>query len=119
MDDLSSKKRKIPRHVDGRIMVGMIPLKNFFIMLPFAIAIIVFVIRYFSPLVFFIGVLLLGITVGLFSEFHQRETGFLLIKNIIIYSISGDRYFERNTNNVSFSKRFTRFKREEEKGKES
>ena len=114
MDQLKDKKRKLPRHIDGRIMVGLMPLRNFFLMLPIAIAIIVLTILYFSPPVFFIGVLLLGITIGLFSEFHQKETGFHILKDIIRYAIEGDKIFERNIKNVSFSKRLTRF---EEKGK--
>jgi len=107
MIDISDKKRKLPRHIDGRIKVGMLPLKNFFLMLPLGIVIIVFIILYFSPVIFFIGVLLLGIIMGLASEFHQKETGFSLIKDIIRYAIEGDNYFERNNTNVSFSKRFT------------
>jgi len=107
MIDLSDKKRKLPRHIDGRIKVGMLPLKNFFLMLPLAIVIIVFVILYFSPVIFFIGVLLLGIIIGMFSEFHQKETGFSIIKDIIRYAIAGDNYFERNNTNVRFNKRFT------------
>ncbi|GAJ14539.1 unnamed protein product, partial [marine sediment metagenome] len=44
MNELSDKKRKLPRHIDGRIMVGMLPIKNFFLILPLAIVIIVFII---------------------------------------------------------------------------
>jgi len=115
MNELDGKKRKLPRHVDGRIMIGLMPIKNFSVMLPIAITIIVLVIKYFSPVIFFIGVLLLGITIGMFSEFHQRETGFTILKDIIKYAIAKDMYFERNIGNVSFSKRFTRFKPKEEK----
>jgi len=107
MNELSEKKRKLPRHIDGRIMVGMLPIKNFFLMLPLAILIIVFIILYFSPVIFFIGVLLLGIIMGFLSEFHQKETGFSILKDIIRYVIKGDSYFERNNINVSFNKRFT------------
>ena len=107
MIDLSDKKRKLPRHIDGRIMVGMLPLKNFFLMLPLAIVIIVFVILCFTPVIFFIGVFLLGIIIGLASEFHQKETGLSIIKDIIRYAIAGDKYFERKSSNVSFNKRFT------------
>jgi len=110
MNELSDKKRKLPRHIDGRIKVGMLPIKNFFLILPLAIVIIVFVILYFSPVIFFIGVFLLGIIMGLASEFHQKETGFSIIKDIIRYAINGDKYFERKNTNVSFSKRFTRNK---------
>ena len=115
MNELGDKKRKLPRHVDGRIMIGLMPIKNFFIMLPIAVAIIVLVIKYFSPAVFFIGVFLLGTAIGMFSEFHQKETGFSIIKDIIKYAISKDLYFERKSSSVSFSKRFTRFKPKDEK----
>ena len=119
MNELDGKKRKLPRHVDGRIMIGLMPLKSFSAMLPIAAAIIVLVIKYFSPVIFFIGVLLLGITIGMFSEFHQRETGFTILKDIIKYAIAKDMYFERNIGNVSFSKRFTRFEaRQEKRGQE-
>jgi len=116
MIDLSDKKRKLPRHIDGRIKVGMLPIKNFFLILPLAIVIIVFVILYFSPVIFFIGVFLLGIIIGLASEFHQKETGFSIIKDIIRYAIDGDKYFERKSLNVSFNKRFTgnKIKRQED-----
>ena len=114
-DEINNKKRRLPRHVDGRILIGLMPIKNFFIMLPIAVLIILAVIRYFTPLIFFAGVLFLGIIIGMFSEFHQRETGFLILKDIIKYAITKDVYFERNTNSVSFSKRFTRFKAKESK----
>ena len=119
MNETGDKKRKLPRHVDGRIMIGLIPLKNFSAMLPIAAAIIALVIKYFAPVIFFTGVLLLGITIGMFSEFHQRETGFTILKDIIKYAIAKDMYFERNIGNVSFSKRFTRFEpRQEKRGQE-
>ena len=119
MNETGDKKRKLPRHVDGRIMIGLMPLKNFSVMLPIAAAIIGLVIKYFSPVIFFIGVLLLGITIGMFSEFHQRETGFTILKDIIKYAIAKDMYFERNIGNVSFSKRFIKFEpRQEKRGQE-
>jgi len=99
-------KRKLPRHVDGRIKVGMLPIKNFFIFLPFAILIIAIVIINFSPLTLFLGSVVFGITLGMFSEFNQRETGFSMIKNIIKFSLIGDRHFERNTSYVKLHKRF-------------
>ena len=107
MDKLSDRKRKLPRHIDGRIMVGLLPVKNFFCLLPTAVAIIVLVIKYFNPAVFFTGVILLGVLVGMFSEFHQKETGFSMVLDIIRYKVEGDRIFERNTKNVKFSKRLT------------
>jgi len=104
--EISNKKRELPRHVDGRIMVGIIPLKNFFLMLPIAIGIVVLVVLFFSPLVFFAGVFILAIVVSLFSEFHQRETGFTIIKDIIKFYFKGDILFERNSRNVKPYKRF-------------
>jgi hypothetical protein len=73
MNELDGKKRKLPRHVDGRIMIGLMPLKNFSVMLPIAITIIVLVIKYFSPVIFFTGVLLLGITIGCFLNFIKGK----------------------------------------------
>ena len=102
----NDKNRRLPRHVDGRIMIGKMPIKNFFLMLPIALAIIFAIIKYFSPAVFFAGALLLGIVIGLFSEFHQRETGFSILKDIIKYAVSKDAYFERDTASVSLNKRF-------------
>lgn len=106
MDGPNDKKRRLPRHVDGRIMIGLMPIKNFFFMFPIAAAIILAIIKYFSPAIFFAGVLLLGIVIGLFSEFHQRETGFSILKDIIKYTVSKDIYFERDTTGVSLNKRF-------------
>jgi hypothetical protein len=110
VDGTDNKKRRLPRHVDGRIMIGLMPIKNFFLMLPISAVIILAVIKYFSPAIFFAGVLLLGIIIGLFSEFHQRETGFSVLKDIIKYAVLKDIYFERNTKSVSYNKRLIRLK---------
>jgi|GEM_PF-1471292 len=106
MDPETNKKRKLPRHIDGRIMVGPLHIKNFFILLPIAGLILALIIRYFNPLVFFIGVIFLGIIISLLSEFQQRETGFSIIKSVIAYMIEGDKFYERNTLNVKLHKRF-------------
>ena len=50
----------------------------------------------------------------MFSEFHQKETGLSIIKDIIRYAIGGDNYFERKSLNVSFNKRFTENKIKEQ-----
>lgn len=107
MNEESYKKRKLPRHVDGRIMIGPVPIKNFFIILPAAVAIAVLVIKYFSPVVFFTGFISLGILIGLASEFHQKETGFSIVRDVIRYTVEGEKYFERNSKTISFYKRFT------------
>ena len=107
MNEESYKKRKLPRHVDGRIMIGPVPIRNFFIILPVAVAIVVAVIKYFNPVVFFTGFISLGILIGLASEFHQKETGFSIARDVIRYIVEGEKYFERNTKTISFYKRFT------------
>jgi hypothetical protein len=110
MDSITDKKRKLPRHVDGRIMVGPIHIKNFFILLPIAALMLALIIKYFTPPVFFIGFIFLGILISLFSEFQQRETGFSIIKSVIAYMIEGDKFYERNTLNVKIHKKFIRNK---------
>ena len=110
MTEISQKKRKLPRHIDGRIMIGPIPIKNFFILLPVAALITALIIKYFSPLIFFAGVFVIGILTGLASEFHHRETGLSILKDVIRYILAGDKYFERNTFNASATKRFSRNK---------
>jgi len=107
MNETIDKKRKLPRHVDGRIMVGPVPIMNFFIILPVAVAIVVVVIKYFSPVVFFAGFITLGILIGLASEFHQKETGFSIVRDVIRYMVEGEKYFERNSKTICFHKRFT------------
>jgi len=107
MNEISDKKRKLPRHVDGRIMIGPVPIKNFFIILPIAVAIAILVIKYFNPAVFFAGFLSLGVLIGLASEFHQKETGFSIVIDFFRYILEGEKYFERNSKTISFSKRFT------------
>ena len=107
MNEESYKKRKLPRHVDGRIMIGPVPIRNFFAVLPVAVAVIVLVVKYFNPVVFFAGFIFLGILIGLASEFHQKETGFSILKDVIRYIVEGEKYFERNSKTISLHKRFT------------
>ena len=107
MNEESHKKRKLPRHVDGRIMIGPVPIRNFFVILPVVVAIVVAVIKYFSPVVFFSGFITLGILIGLASEFHQKETGFSIVRDVIRYTVEGEKYFERNSKIINFHKRFT------------
>ncbi|MHB1334789.1 MAG: hypothetical protein ACYCXQ_02360 [Candidatus Humimicrobiaceae bacterium] len=110
MTEISEKKRKLPRHIDGRIMIGPIPIKNFFILLPAVALITALIIKYFNPLIFFAGVFVIGIITGLASEFHHRETGFSILKDVIRFILSGDKYFERNAINAAAAKRFSRNK---------
>jgi hypothetical protein len=107
MNEISEKKRKLPRHIDGRIMIGPIPLKNFFILLPAAAGITALIIKYFNPPVFFAGVFVIGVLIGLSSEFHHRETGFSILKDVIRFVLEKDKYFERNALNAPVTKRFS------------
>ena len=110
MTEISQKKRKLPRHIDGRIMIGPIPIKNFFILLPAVALITALIIKYFNPLIFFAGVFVIGVLTGLASEFHHRETGFSILKDVIRFILEGDKYFERNAINAAATKRFSRNK---------
>lgn len=103
-----NKKRRIPRHVDGRIKVGLMTFKNFCIMLPFGISIVIFILTHPSPLTFFLGTILIGLLVAFFSEFQQNETGFDVMKSKLIYYLEGDKYFERGCLNASANKRRNR-----------
>ncbi len=108
MDDLKlQKKRKLPRHVEGRIMVGQMPLKNLLKVLPLSGIIIFFTVIWFSKTALFIAIVLIGIIVGLFSEFSQKETGLTLLINIIKYQIKGGYIFERINVKEPVYKRFT------------
>ena len=95
MDNINSqKKRKLPRHVEGRIMVGQMPLKSLLMVLPLAGTVIFFTVIWFSKTSLFIAIVLIGIVVGLFSEFGQKETGLAQLINIIKYQVRGDCVFE-------------------------
>jgi len=108
MDDLKlQKKRKLPRHVEGRIMIGNMPIKNLFAVLPLAAIITGCTVLWFSKTTLFIAIVLIGIVVGLFSEFGQKETGLAQLINIINCQISGGYVFERINVKREIYKRFT------------
>lgn len=104
------KKRRIPRHVDGRIKVGLMPIKDFLKFLPIGILILAFVATHISPITLFLGTVLLGISSAFFCEFQQKETGMDILKSKIKYHIEGDKYFERGCLNASTSERRSRNK---------
>ena len=111
MDNIKSRKiKKLPRHVEGRIMIGQMPLKNLFIVLPLAAAIIFLAVIFFSKVSVFIAIVLLGVVLGLFSEFGQKETGLALLVDIIKYQVKGDQIFERVECEVPIYKRFSKNK---------
>jgi hypothetical protein len=111
MDNLKSRKiKKLPRHVEGRIMIGQMPLKNLLVVLPLAAVIIFLAVIFFSKVSVFIAIVLLGIVLGLFSEFGQKETGLELLIDIVKYQIKGDEIFERVRCEVPIYKRFSKNK---------
>lgn len=103
---MSKEKRTLPRHVDGRIKVGTMTLKNFFKFLPFAIIGIVFVLTHTTPVTAFVTFSLLAVLSAAFSEFNAKETGFDMLKDIIRYQIEGDLYYERSCNQIGTTERF-------------
>lgn len=110
-----STKRKLPRHVDGRLMVGRIPLPRFLMILPFLLAIGIGTMLFMTnikahPLILVGGVTSIGIIVGAFSEFNLGETGFDILKDMIKYNREGDKCYERSCIDIANSKRYIRNK---------
>lgn len=83
------EKRRLPRHVDGRIKIGYFTLKSFFMWLPIGITIVYIVITHISPAMLFIGVLCLGLSAFAFMELKYRETGLDYIKYFCKYELYG------------------------------
>ena len=111
MENIRSRKtKKLPRHVEGRIMIGQMPLKNLLLVLPLAATIIFFAVIFFSKVSVFIAIVLLGVVLGLFSEFGQKETGLKLLVDIVKYQVNGDEIFERVGCEVPIYKRFSKNK---------
>jgi hypothetical protein len=101
-----AEKRKIPRHVDGRIKIGPFPLKwNFVKFFPIALLIIIIVFRNVNEISVLIGMISLSITGLLFVELKNKETGLTFIKEWIEYSKNGDVYYERSCLDVPSHKR--------------
>ena len=113
------KKRRLPRHVDGRIMLYKMPVKSFLAFLPIAIPIVVLTIALIaytgSPFFLIGGILFLGIFVGLFSEFNQRETGLDILLDVLRYRREGEIEYERSGVHVPDYKRCTWNKIKEDK----
>lgn len=97
--NINEKRRKIPRHVDGRIKIfGVLPLKNFFIILPINIIFVIIFINllsnYKTPYVIF-SLLPIGFVSVLFCEFRFGISGYNIIKDFIKFSLRGAIYTER------------------------
>lgn len=117
MDEIKGKKKRmLPRHVDGRIMIGNMWARNFFIFfLPCLIPVVIWNFLAMSPLKLLFSFVILGIVWNMFAELNNRETGIDLIKDFIKYALQGDIYYERSTVNERISSRITRFEKNTEK----
>lgn len=90
-----ANKRVIPRHVDGRIMIGLMPWKNALKAVVIIVVLFLIIIRNFNPLTMFTFIGLSGVIVGIYSEFNNRESGLDILKDWIRYKREGNIYFER------------------------
>lgn len=104
------QKRRLPRHVDGRIMIYKMPLKSLPIFLPIGIPVFIGTICLISytgsPFCLIGGILILGLLVGLLSEFNNQETGMDLLKDYLRYRREGEVEYERSPMNVPADKRY-------------
>lgn len=98
-------KRSIPRHIDGRVKVGLVPLSTFLKTLPIYFILIVSVLFKPTPIGTFFTILVLSIIYFLTSEMNNKETGLDILKDIIKYEKEGDLFFERTTLSKSESKK--------------
>lgn len=105
------KKRRIPRHVDGRIMIGRMHWKSFiFKFVPLAVIIVILVFSCFTPLTLFLGVLGIGVVFFLFSEINNKESGMDAFKDYMRYKKQGTLIYERSAVNVRTDIRCIRHK---------
>lgn len=93
---MEDNKRMLPRHVDGRIKIGFIPILTFFKILPLYILILIFLFSNFTPFNMMFSVTLVGAITFIFSEFKNKESGMDMIKDMIRYAREGDIHFERS-----------------------
>ena len=105
------EKREIPRNVDGRIKVWIIPLKNFLVTLPVNLAIGGLVIaNNVSPMSLFLGTTTIACVTGLSLEI-QGETAFKHILDYIKYERNGDIVFTRDTTQIEEHKKLIKDKK--------
>jgi len=101
-------KRMLPSNVDPRIKLGPFPLFwNLLIFLPFLIFAIIVFFAYPSPmmaLILMITVSIVGISL---AELAYNETGLDLLKDILKYLLSGNKYIELGDFNEYPFERYT------------
>lgn len=103
---MAQNKRTIQRHVDGRIMIGLMPWQNALKAIAVIAVLFFIIIRNFNPVTMFIFIALSGVIIGVYSEFNNRESGLDLLKSLIRYKREGNVYFERGDLNGN-DKRYT------------
>jgi hypothetical protein len=106
---MSRKKRSLPRHVDGRIMIGPFHIIKFFLWLPIALSIVIisFMNRDLGPFILFLSIISLGVTALPFVEVNaHKESGIDVIKELIKYELKGTEIEERSSVYVPIHKKF-------------
>lgn len=93
---MEDNKRMLPRHVDGRIKIGLMPIFTFLKVLPIYILILIILFSNFNPFMLLVSIAMAGGITFAFSEFKNRETGIQMIKDMIRYHKEGDIHFERS-----------------------
>lgn len=104
------EKRTIPRHVDGRVMVGLMPIKSFIkaVIIIVVAAAVLFKTFNFTPVLLFVFSALASLIIGIYSEFYNKESGLDIIKECIRYKIEGTIIFERGDLKSGNIERITR-----------
>ncbi|MGL5381737.1 hypothetical protein [Clostridium sp.] len=117
---MENKRRRLVRHIDGRLMVGRLPIKSFIIVVVISLIIFAIFISLYtvlkSPFVFLAAVMIIGIVILAFSEINNKETGIDLIKDMIRYKREGELTFERG--NKEHEAAYIRCTRNQIQGKE-
>lgn len=107
----NSRKRRIPRHVDGRVMIGRMYWKSFvFKFIPIMFLLLVFLFNYFTPLTLFFTVSAGGFLFFILSEINNKVTGMDILKDYLKYKKQGTLVYERSTKNDSTTFRYIRHK---------
>lgn len=103
-------KRRLPRHVDGRVMIGTMSSKAFiFMFCPFLILGIILLFLFPSPVVLALVIIILGSIFILFSENANKEINILTMIDSFKFSKKGNIYYERRCLTNGFFERSIRY----------
>lgn len=103
--------RKIPRHVDSRIMLFHIHWTRYFYLVPLAVLCFAVFIQSPSPTKLFVGIFVVFIPALFSMEFFQKESGFQFFKKMLVYLRRGTIHYERSTQNVESFQKTSYFKK--------